>query len=68
MCTLCYGVGWILSTSFKQSGKLTLEIIPCLIPDCEFSGRSVELISINELKFNTFHLHPTDNYIMSISK
>lgn len=65
-CTLCYDAGWILEAK-DRAGAVTLEIIPCLIPDCEKSGQPIALMSVDGLRCNSVAKHPTEGYVMSIA-
>jgi len=64
-CTLCRDTGWLLDAKDKN-GIITMEVYPCLIPDCEKSGQRVELLSINTMRFTRCARHPSENYIMSL--
>jgi hypothetical protein len=66
-CTLCHDTGWLIEAK-NRAGKVTLEIIPCLIPDCTKSGQPVKLVSVNDLKLRNVSRHPLLGYIMSISE
>ncbi len=65
-CSLCRDTGWLLEAKHRN-GVLTLELIPCLIPDCKMSGYPVELISVDALKLDRVSRHPSDKYIMSLA-
>jgi len=64
-CTLCRDTGWLLETKDKN-GIVTMEIIPCLIPDCKKSGQRVELMSLYFMHFGGCVKHPVDGYLMSV--
>ena len=49
VCTLCRDVGWILDSNLKS--PITIEFIPCLIPDCQRSGQPISLLSVNLGRF-----------------
>ena len=66
-CSLCHDVGWVLEAKKKPDGVVTLEILPCLIPDCEKSGQKVRLISVNMLGMKNVAQHPKDDCVMSLS-
>jgi len=67
-CTLCFNTGWLLETK-DRGGVVTMEIIPCLIPDCEKSGQEVKLLSVNLMYFTNCRYHPNDDkFIMSLGK
>lgn len=64
-CQLCRNVGWLLEA--KQKGPyVTLELIPCLIPDCQHSGKRIELLSINDLGLTKIATNPQTGVIMSV--
>ena len=65
-CALCHGTGWIIEAKDK-AGWVTLEIIPCLIPDCKKSGQKIKLMSVNEMYFKRVAMEPIHQYIMSLS-
>lgn len=51
-CNICWGVGWILEYAGGGSkDPLCLELLPCLVPDCDVSGRRIEHLSLNEAGF-----------------
>ncbi len=66
-CTLCRDTGWLLECK-DRGGAVTMEIIPCLIPDCKKSGQRVELLSLHFMLFGSHTKHPIDGYLMSVSK
>ena len=41
-CPQCNNVGWELETNFVDD-PLKVELIPCLLPDCKHSGRTISL-------------------------
>ena len=65
-CSLCHDTGWLLEAK-DRGGKVTLEVIPCLIPDCEKSGQRVELMSVNDMQFSKATMHPNGKLVMSLS-
>ena len=67
-CSLCRGVGWVLDGRTGRAGGLTLELIPCPIPDCPRSGQLVELVSLDMLRFRNVCLHPSERFVMSVSR
>ena len=67
-CSLCHDTGWVIEAKVKADGITTLEIIPCLIPDCSYSGRKVELVSLDMMKMHRANFHPKEHFIMSVSK
>jgi len=66
-CTLCHNTGWLLEAK-DRAGIVTMEVIPCLIPDCEKSGRQIEQISMNYMRFTSCAMHPSEGYIMSLKR
>lgn len=51
-CPVCSGVGWYLDYSGGGSVEpLTLELLPCIHPECRASGRRVAHLSVNEAGF-----------------
>jgi len=67
-CSLCHDTGWVFEAKEKLDGVVTLEILPCLIPDCVKSGQDIWLISVNMLKLDEVSIHPKHNYVMSLSR
>ena len=66
ICTLCHDTGWLLEAK-ERKGVVTMEIIPCLIPDCVKSGQPVELLSLDLMRLKgDCARHPRDGYIMSV--
>ena len=52
-CACCHGVGWILEYAGGGSKEpLCLELLPCLVPDCDVSGRKIEHLSVGEAGFS----------------
>jgi len=66
-CSLCHNAGWVIEAK-ERGNEVTMEIIPCLIPDCLYSGKRVELTSIDYLKMTNATIHPKDGFIMSVSR
>ncbi len=64
-CTLCYNSGWVFETQQNHAG-VTMEIIPCPIPDCKLSGQLLQLVSVDRLRMHECARHPKDGYIMSL--
>jgi hypothetical protein len=65
-CSQCYGAGWVLDAKVNLS-PTTLELIPCIIPDCPFSGREVAVLCLYGEWENPV-LHPTTGAVMSLTK
>jgi len=66
-CTLCHDVGWIIDCNPTKE-PLTIELIPCLIPDCRKSGRKIEIMSVYMLGLSNVAIHPISRTVMSISR
>lgn len=66
-CTMCHGTGWVLEDNHAE-GPLMLELLPCLLPDCRFSGRPVKILSVNMLGHRSVVRHPKDGYVMSLKE
>jgi hypothetical protein len=66
-CSLCHGVGWVFDCKPSRD-PLNVEIIKCPIPDCKSSGKSIVILSVNELDFHRVTYHPTSGMIMAIRK
>lgn len=64
-CTLCRDTGWLIEAKEKNK-VVTLEMIPCLIPDCVKSGQKIALMSVHYMHFSRATLHPEGKYIMSL--
>lgn len=64
-CSLCRDTGWLLECKDKN-GVSTMEIIPCLIPECGASGKKIQLLSVNMMEFTHLASHPKDSTIMSL--
>jgi hypothetical protein len=44
---MCAGIGWVLD--IKPSVELLgLELLPCLLPDCQWSGRAIAALSVTD--------------------
>uniref|UniRef100_A0A6M3JW30 Uncharacterized protein n=1 Tax=viral metagenome TaxID=1070528 RepID=A0A6M3JW30_9ZZZZ len=64
-CKLCRDTGWLFDAKDRR-GIVTMEVYPCLIPDCKKSGQRIELLSIDTMRFTQVSKHPSDGYIMSL--
>lgn len=64
-CTQCYGAGWVLDAKVDKD-PTTLELIPCLIHDCPFSGRDVAVLCLYG-RWDHPVLHPITGAVMSLS-
>ena len=43
---MCCDVGWVLDTKPRVE-PLGLELLPCLLPDCQWSGRAIATLSVD---------------------
>jgi len=64
-CPTCCDVGWVLDTRPRVE-PLGLELLPCLLPDCPWSGRAIGVLSVNR-HFRDVVRHPKDGRIMSLT-
>lgn len=67
-CSGCGGSGWVLDCNSVARGPVTLELLPCLIPECKASGRELALISMEPAKLRIAHRNPVTHLIMSVSR
>ena len=44
-CPACHKAGWVIETN-PTVWPATLEVIPCILPGCPWSGRPVEKILV----------------------
>ena len=52
-CSCCHDVGWYLDYSGGGHVEpLTLELLPCIYPECKSSGQRIEHLSVQEVGFN----------------
>jgi hypothetical protein len=65
MCPMCRDIGWVLDTK-PNVEPLGLELLPCLLPDCQWSGRAIGVPSVDG-RFRDVVRHPQDGRIMSLS-
>jgi hypothetical protein len=58
-CQMCHGNGWVLEgavddeTPGDDRVPIDLALIPCLLPDCRFSGRKITTLDVKAANFNT---------------
>ena len=65
-CTLCRDTGWLIEAK-TGNNITTMELIPCLIPDCKKSGQPIELLSLDLMHLSgNCARHPRDGYVMSV--
>ena len=65
-CSQCFGAGWVLDCKVDKD-PTTLELMPCLIPDCRFSGRDVAVLCLYG-EWEQPILHPVTGAVMSLSQ
>jgi hypothetical protein len=63
-CCLCFDVGYVLEAKLKHN-PTQLELMPCFYPDCENSGRPVDLLCLYG-EWKNPALHPKTGNIMSV--
>ena len=66
-CPFCGNAGWILDSRTDRS-PISLELIACIHPECSVSGRAVAQLSVIGPKFTSVAEHPTEGYVMSLSR
>lgn len=49
-CPLCGNAGWVIDCRWDQE-PTTAELVPCLMPDCIYSGRRIEHLSVDRAGF-----------------
>lgn len=65
-CPMCGDGGWTLDSRPHQEPQC-LELIPCIYPTCEESGKPVAVLSMKGPRFNSVSRHPVDDYVMSLA-
>jgi hypothetical protein len=43
---MCSDIGWVLDTK-PSVEPVSLELLPCLLPDCQWSGRAIATLSVD---------------------
>ena len=67
-CPVCGGAGWYLDyAGGGNADPATLELLPCIYPPCEASGRPVEHVSVQHLAFTRPVVGP-DGTILAIGR
>ena len=66
-CPFCGNAGWILDSRTDRY-PISLELIACIYPECSVSGRAVAQLSVIGPKFTSVAEHPTEGYVMSLSR
>jgi hypothetical protein len=64
-CPICRDIGWVLDTKTSVE-PLGLELLPCLLPDCQWSGRAIATLSVDG-RFRDVVRHPKDGRVMSLT-
>ena len=64
-CPMCRDVGWVLDTKPRVE-PLGLELLPCLLPDCQWSRRAIGVLSVDG-RFRDVVRHPKDGRVMSLT-
>jgi hypothetical protein len=65
-CTLCFNVGWVLDAGLRP--PLQVELIPCPIPDCEASGRTLQSLTLAGIGFQEVRRKPITGEIMAVGR
>lgn len=70
-CPHCRGIGWVLDASGNgQLPPVSLELLPCLLPECEVSGQAIEVLSLGGMAsappFVSVVPHPVTGEPMSL--
>ncbi len=66
-CSECRDLGWVFDRRLDKPAPMMLELMPCLIPDCEASGRPIQNINFRGIEFKHASYHPAKGYVMSVS-
>jgi hypothetical protein len=62
---MCGDIGWVLDTRARVE-PLGLELLPCLLPDCQWSGRAIATLSV-EGRVRGVVRHPKDETVMALT-
>lgn len=66
---MCGGLGWTLDCNdLNKPGPRMAEFLPCLLPDCKASGQPIQSVCFKGPKFFKIHQHPSEHYVMSVSR
>lgn len=65
-CPQCFNAGWVLDAKVNMD-PTTLELIPCIYPECTVSGRDVATLCLYGEWTNPV-LHPTTGAVMSLER
>lgn len=59
-CPICGGCGWTLDyAGGGNRDPVTLELLPCIYPPCEASGRPISHLSVDTAEFTRAVVGPT---------
>lgn len=70
-CPMCGGLGWILDCNdLGKPGPRMVEFIPCIFPECPESvnGQPIQSVCFKGIEFQSVARHPTQGYVMSVSR
>jgi hypothetical protein len=62
---MCRAAGWVLDTKPRVE-PLGLELLPCLLPDCQWSGRAIATLSVDG-RFRDVVRHQKDGRVMALT-
>lgn len=66
-CEMCGGLGWVLDCSdLERPGPRMVEIIECLLPDCQPQPVQRVVLKVDGLRFTEVSRHPKTGVVMSI--
>lgn len=65
-CSLCGDAGWVLDAKVDRD-PTTLELLPCLFPDCRWSGRDVAVLCLGG-QWDRPAPHPVSGAVMSLQR
>lgn len=65
-CPQCFDAGWVLDAKLDME-PTTLELIRCIYPTCEQSGRDVAVLCLYG-KWTNPVLHPVTGAVMSLEQ
>jgi hypothetical protein len=66
-CPMCGNSGWTLDCDPTRE-PVCLELIPCVYPPCDLSGRAVESITLYAVGLHRVARHPSNEYVMSVAR
>lgn len=65
-CTACGTTGWVLDARTDLPGPVALELLPCLLPECPWSGRPIATLAIFG-QLATAVPHPETGHVMALT-